>query len=288
MALLRREAGGVLQNSEEMIELAYDIQAGSYVAAMKARRVAKRKAAYSAEIAKVILALSDARSIMEAGVGEATTFSSVIKGLRKKNVARGYAFDLSWSRVAYAKKWLSQNSIDDVTLCTGSLFHIPFADNSIDIVYTSHSIEPNGGFEESILRELHRVARKYLVLLEPDYESATKKGKKRMESHGYCRNLLGACKKLGFHILDHHLFPFSANPLNPTAITIIQKKGHNAAARHIFACPRLKTPLVEIGGMMFSPEALVVYPIVGGIPCLRIENGIVASKFPDLLGAPRR
>jgi uncharacterized protein YbaR (Trm112 family) len=288
MALLKREAGGVLQNSEEMIELAYDIQAGSYVAAMEARRVAKRKAAYSAEIVRVILALSDASSIMEAGVGEATTFSSVIWGLRKKTVARGYAFDLSWSRVAYAKKWLSQNSIDDATLCTGSLFHIPFADNSIDIVYTSHSIEPNGGLEEPILRELHRVARKYLVLLEPDYESATEKGKKRMESHGYCRNLLGAFKKLRLQILDHHLFPFSANPLNPTAITIIQKKGHNAAARHIFACPRLKTPLLEIGGMMFSPEALVVYPIVGGIPCLRIENGIVASRFPDLLRAPCR
>jgi uncharacterized protein YbaR (Trm112 family) len=38
---------------------------------------------------------------------------------------------------------------------------------------------------------------------------------------------------------------------------------------------------MEIGGMLFSPEALVVYPIVGGIPCLRIQNGIFASKYEE-------
>jgi len=41
--------------------------------------------------------------------------------------------------------------------------------------------------------------------------------------------------------------------------------------------------LQEVAGMLFSPEALVVYPILDGIPCLRIENGIVASKFPEIV-----
>lgn len=49
---------------------------------------------------------------------------------------------------------------------------MPLKDNSIDIVYTSHSIEPNGGREEEALEELYRVANKYLILLEPDYELA--------------------------------------------------------------------------------------------------------------------
>jgi hypothetical protein len=34
--------------------------------------------------------------------------------------------------------------------------------------------------------------------------------------------------------------------------------------------------------MLFSPEALVAYPVLDGIPCLRQENGIFASKFQEV------
>src|SRR5208283_2840477 len=117
-------------------------------------------------------------------------------------------FDLSWSRVAFAKCWLQRQGITKAVLCTGNLLHIPFADNSIDIVYTSHSIESNIGKEEPILRELFRVARKFLILLEPGYELANPEAKKRMDSHGYCRNLPGTAAALGYDVLEHKLFPF--------------------------------------------------------------------------------
>ena len=41
--------------------------------------------------------------------------------------------------------------------------------NSVDIIYTNHSLEPNGGREEVILKELLRVTNKYLILFEPIY-----------------------------------------------------------------------------------------------------------------------
>lgn len=159
------------------------------------------------------------------------------------------------------------------------------ADNSIDVVYTSHSIEPNGGYEEPILRELFRITRKFLILLEPGYEIAGDEARRRMEAHGYCRNLKGTAESLGYRVLEHKLFPLTANPLNPTALTIIQKDATGEPPSHILACPRFKTPLEELGGMLFSPEALLVYPVVGGIPCLRIENGIVASKYKEVVAA---
>jgi hypothetical protein len=40
--------------------------------------------------------------------------------------------------------------------------------------------------------------------------------------------------------------------------------------------------------MLFSPEALSVYPIIAGIPCLRMENAIIASKFPEIIGLPMK
>lgn len=264
-------------NSSDIIEIAYDLQTGSYVKAMQGDSMRVHKQQYSTEIAKIILSLCQPESILEAGVVEATTLSGVLEGL---NIPiDSYGFDLSWSRIAEARKWLSSKGILDTTLCTGNLLNMPFADNSIDVVYTSHSIEPNRGNEKAILQELFRVARKFVVLLEPGYELASIEARNRMDSHGYCRNIPEVAHNLGYKILKHELFPCSANPLNPTAITIIEKNTKQKKPSFTLSCPEFKTNLKTIDGMMFSSEALRVYPIIGGIPCLRVENGIFASKF---------
>ena len=281
IAQLLREEQGLQHNTDEIIEITYDLQTGSYISAMENAEMAAHKRDYTSEIAKTILSLCKPMSILEAGVGEATTLSGVLQSIDAD--VNSFGFDLSWSRVAYAKRWLQSKGVANTTLCTGNLFNIPFADNSIDLVYTSHSIEPNGGNEIPILRELFRVTRKFLILLEPGYELANDEARRRMASHGYCKNLKGIAESLGFNVLTHDLFPFTSNPLNPTAITIIEKQTDAAPPSFFFACPKLKTPLKEIGGMFFSPEALVVYPIVGGIPCLRIENGIFASMYEEVV-----
>jgi hypothetical protein len=268
-------------NSEEVIETAYDLQTGSYIAGMEDEAMAEHMQRYSREIAETILSLCTPASILEAGVGEATTLSHVTKQLKIETSIFG--FDLSWSRIALARSWLYKQGIQNATLCTGSLFHIPFADNSIEVVYTSHSIEPNGGFEKPILSELFRITRGFLILLEPGYELANDAAKHRMESHGYCKNLRETAESLGYQIIEHQLFPFSSNPLNPTAITIIKKCVDTDKPSYTLACPKFRTRLMKIGGMLFSEEALVVYPVLGGIPCLRIENGILASKYKEIM-----
>jgi ubiquinone/menaquinone biosynthesis C-methylase UbiE len=280
---LLREDKGLQYNTDEIIEIAYDLQTGSYIAAMDDPAMAEHKRDYTSEIAKTILSLCEPISVLEAGVGEATTLSGVLQHL--KSTVSSFGFDLSWSRVAYAKRWLQRQNVSNATLCTGDLLHIPFADDSIDVVYTSHSIEPNGGNEEPILRELFRVTRRFLILLEPGYELANDEARRRMDFHGYCKNIKGTAEALGYGVLTHKVFPFVSNPLNPTAITIIQKEVKAGLPANILACPKFKTPLKRIGGMLFSAEALVVYPIVGGIPCLRIENGIFASKYQEIFGA---
>lgn len=282
---LLREEQGIDHNTNEIIEIAYDLQTGSYLEALKDKNFEKLKSDYSSELAKIILSLCKPISILEAGVGEGTTLSGVISALKKEADFKSYGFDLSWSRVAYAKRWLESKNISDVTLCTGNLLNIPFSDNSIDLVYTSHSVEPNGGKEKPILEELYRVARKYLVLLEPGYEFANEGGRQRMDMHGYCKNIKGISEFLGYNILKHEIFPYTSNPLNPTVITIIENIDSKGAADDILACPRFKTRLEEIDGMLFSPEALVIYPVLANIPCLKVENGILASKYKEFIAA---
>ena len=281
ISALLREEQGLHYNTNEVIELSYDLQAGSYIKGMMNEKMALHKTEYASEIAKIILSLCEPASILEAGVGEATTLSGVLKHLNLD--IKSYGFDLSWSRVAYARSWLLSQDLRDTTMCTGDLYNIPFSDNSIDVVYTSHSIEPNGGNEEPILKELYRITKKYLILLEPGYELASNEAKRRMDSHGYCKNIQIISKQLGYNVISHELFPFSANPLNPTAITIIKKDDIYEPPSQILVCPKFKTPLEKIDNMLFSPEGLVVYPILRDIPCLRIENAIVASKFKELM-----
>lgn len=264
-------------NTKEIIEMSYDLQAGSYIAGMKNKDYKKHKDAYSKELSKIIKKFDKVKTVLEVGVGEGTTLSGVIQNLQKKIIF--YGFDISLSRLFYAKEWLRSLSLKNYFFCTGDLVNIPFLDNSIDVVYTSHSIEPNGGQEKEILQELFRVTNKYLILLEPAYELTNDDNRKRMDYHGYCKNLLGISESLGYEIVRHEIFEYSANELNPTAITVIKKNSNKKSKKNPFACPLTKSKLEKHKDGYYCDESLSIYPIIDNIACLRLENKILFTKY---------
>jgi uncharacterized protein YbaR (Trm112 family) len=163
------------------------------------------------------------------------------------------------------------------------MLNIPLPTSSIDVVYTAHAIEPNAGYESAIIQELYRVTKYYLILVEPAYELASAEARQRMDEHKYCKGIAGKANHLGYRVLSHTLCQSIENELNPPAMTIIEKE----ATQHDYpryVCPKYKTDLTLLGGMLYSPESLAVYPILNGIPCLRIENAIVASKYEEIIG----
>jgi ubiquinone/menaquinone biosynthesis C-methylase UbiE len=271
-------------NIPEIIEISYDLQAGSYTELMKNPEHKKWREESCTELAKTIeLYCSNYNSILEAGIGEGQHLSGILNNLKKP--LYGYGFDISWSRIMYAKDWLKTQNCKDFTLFTGDLLNIPCLDNAVDIVYTNQAIEPNRGKEEIILKELYRVAKKYLFLLEPSYELANTEAKARMEKMGYIKNLCGIAKELGYKVLEYKLFSVYNNPLNPVSIIVIEKDDEIQEKRieNIFACPQFKTILQKQKQTYFSSEAMRIYPIIEDIPCLRIENSILASKYLDFV-----
>jgi ubiquinone/menaquinone biosynthesis C-methylase UbiE/uncharacterized protein YbaR (Trm112 family) len=262
-------------NTLEDILISYDFQAGSYIQEFYSNQSYIQQ--YTSGIAQVINKLGEFDSIAEAGVGEATTFAAVINKLSRK--VKGFGFDLSWSRINYAYNFTRDLGLKDLTLFTGDLFEIPLADNSIDIVYTSHSIEPNGGKEREALEELFRVTNKYLVLFEPSFELGKEEARARMQKHGYVTKLRQTADELGYKIIEHRLFEVTNNSLNPTAVMIIEK---NAAAQSLspsLVCPVSKTTLLNDANVLYSRESLLAYPIVKNIPCLLRQNAVLATHF---------
>lgn len=278
-ALLRARALNGLP-SEETIEVSYDLQAGDYIRAVQQPPLRDHKVRYAQRIATLLGEFGAFDSLLEPGVGEATTLSFVLDALPRQP-RHVHGFDLSWSRAAAARRWLAAQGRNEVFLCVACLSRIPYQSGSFDVVLTSHALEPNRGQEATLLQELYRVASRYLVLLEPAYELAGAAERARMDQHGYCRDLAGTAARLGMQVLRHELLGESANPANPTGLTIIAKAPSAPSAVPRLICPCHGDELEPSHGAYYSRASMRVYPILRGVPCLRPEKAMIASKFAD-------
>ena len=270
-------------NTSEDIMISYDFQAGTYNKAYMNNRELYEK--YHCEISENInryihkfFREGTTYRILEAGIGEGTTFGPVMGKLDIQPEC-GYGFDISWSRVKECIKFLDKmDFLNNRFVFVGDIFSIPMKDNSVDIVYTAHALEPNGGKEKELLKELYRVAGKCVILFEPSYEFADEKQRERMEFHGYVRNLPNAARELGYDVIENRLLENSLNNMNPTAITVICKDEATLEGE-VLCDPISKGNLIKGKSSYFSKDCLVAYPVIEDIPCLNLENAILATKY---------
>lgn len=122
-----------------------------------------------------------------------------------------------------ARQFAVEEKFDEVNFFVADIFNMPIKDNEVDVVYTFHSLEPNGGFENELLDELYRIARKYIILVEPDYNLAGDAGKKRMDENGYIKGLANIIRKKEWRIIVDDPFGIDSNPSNPAGLLIIEK-----------------------------------------------------------------
>jgi len=262
-------------NDWESIMISYDFQAGTYT--RQAAENSEHIERFTDALVDVWADLGHWQSAIEVGVGEATLQLPLMAKLDPEGTRDVLGFDVSWSRSRYARN-NAEKSQQRVRIFVANLFEIPLPDNSVDIVYTSHSLEPNGGREAEALTELCRVARRFVVLLEPDYGAASDEGKARMERHGYVRDLGQHARDLGHEVIEERPFGVSINPLNPTGLTIIRKP-YSTFVPPEFVCPVTKTQLLRRDEIFFGPESGLLYPIIDGLPCLLESSATLGLHF---------
>lgn len=120
-------------------------------------------------------------TVLDCGTGEGTT---IIPILQKLGMQSGFGIDSSISRVLWAQRNAASAGIN-LNLAVSDLGQLPLNDNAVDVVVTVHALEPNHGREGELIRELGRVARRFMFLIEPDFEKASKRQKERMMKLGY-------------------------------------------------------------------------------------------------------
>jgi ubiquinone/menaquinone biosynthesis C-methylase UbiE/uncharacterized protein YbaR (Trm112 family) len=264
-------------NDDEAVLLSYELQAGSYTKLFNGV-LSTFLNEYSEKIASVLCALPSFKSLLEVGVGEANLINKVCEKIDPRNKIDKFGFDISWSRIRFALQNTNFTG-NSLNLFVANLFEIPLPDNSVDVVYSNHSLESNGGREKEMLLEMSRVARQNVVLLEPDYESASLEGKNRMENFRYVRDLKKHATDLGFSVVEDRPFgPDPVNGLNPTRLTIIEKSTSSIAPA-IFVCPVTRSNLTRHKECFFSEESRLIFPIINGIPVLLQSNAIVGTHF---------
>lgn len=274
-----REREGTECNSPTAILYSYDAQAGSYTKALEDPAVSEVKGTLGRHLAEVLDRLAP-DSLLDAGIGEATSLVPILGHLKKKP-ARILGFDISLSRLLFAREHLVANSHNDAVLFTGRLDRIPLASASVDVVLTVHALEPNHGYEDLILAELLRVARRHLVLVEPSYETASAEARSRMERLGYVRGIPEALKRLGYNSQVEPV-PYNIHRLNEAALFIVDKPkpvGSSEGNLPLFVSPISGEPLLMRQNCYYCPQDGHAFPVIAGIPCLVVENGILASKL---------
>ncbi len=285
-----RRGGNVLQthrdadagNAVEAIEIAYELQAGQYV-----RNHAADPGLYDAIVGEQVgfirAHFPEAENLLDAGCGELT--NTLLLRRKLDTIDRIVGFDLSWSRLHvgwnHYRERVGSHVVARTRIFVADMAQIPLPDNCIDVVVTTHALEPNRGWEVFLLSELLRVARRGLVLFEPSYELGSDAQRAYMDTHGYVRDLAGHATRLGGEVVEHRLTEVLHNPNNRSAALVVAKRDRGIAAAPVPVDPVSRERLVydETDNVWHAPGRGLVYPVLWGIPVLRESAGVLATGF---------
>lgn len=279
--LLRNQIG-MKENSPEIIEIAYDFQAGSYIDFVGNNN--SKVNHYINEIANILSPhINNSHTVLDVGCGELTTLSLLINSIKLKP-KKIYAFDISFPRICkgiqYARKVMEFN-LKDLNVFTADIAGVPLLNKSIDITISNHALEPNGGRLIELMLEMFRVTRKKIILFEPCYEISTIEGKSRMDALGYIKGIDHVVEDLGGKVIDKIVINRPINPLNQTVAFIIEPpdsgESHESNNADIFSTPGGNYQLLRRDNFYYTPVAGLVYPIILNIPILKNDNLVLAT-----------
>ena len=258
-----------------VINISYNMQSGSYVNFFKKLSLKNKKKIYDPFIKTINEFFPEKKEILDFGCGELTSSHYFFKNI--KNIKKFFANDVSLNRVLigqkYIKNLISKKNIRKFKIFCSSHEQLPFLNNSIDLIITSHVLEPNNKYKVKVLKELLRVSRLGLCLMEPHYEISSVKQKKRMRELGYVRNIEKVFKSLNYKCIVKKK-EFHLNKNNAASIFIVRKNRISKKNSSHFVDLENKKKLTIKNDFFYSKENFRLYPCFNNIPIFSDETQI--------------
>ncbi len=270
-------------SEKDIIKLSYDIQSGSYIKSYN-YNYAKSKRVLNSVIKEINS--TNYKTLMDFGCGELTNFYTLMRNIKTKSKVF-ICYDLSFSRILVGKNFLKkkikiQKKKIQLKCFSNNSIKIPLPDNSIDLVTSCHSLEPNKTNANKILKELWRISKKKLILLEPNNKLAEKFSSKimleRFKKHNYVLDLEKKIKKITsrYKIIDNKI---NFDPLLPASIFILEKNSKKSN-KFNFLNPNDNSDILKKNfNFYYSQKTGQIFPIVDDIV---IFNKDEIYTYPNL------
>ena len=265
----------------DAIEISYALQSGSYTEFSKTD-VAQKSRREGHAIVEKIVAEYGCKTLLDCGAGEGTRWLDFAAPLDQMTL-----LEASWARLTFASAIMSQvPSVKAYQRVKANMMNIPFMPGSFDMVFTSHALEPNTDENAAkIIDSMFAIARKVVVLFEPNYRDATPRMRARMETHGYARNIWDVAEtQKGFSRVSSGTFDVSPNQDNQTSYLIMSRDVPLPEAKVQLRSPASDTLLFETADGYQCIDGSFAYPHIAGIDCLAEEDGVFLGTVERSFG----
>lgn len=156
-------------------------------------------------------------SILDIGCGNLFNLSCLRTNLSEE--VKLYGVDISENRIRIGNEHTKGMNI---ALFVASAEHLPFGNESVDVIFTVHALEQMPTIIDEVFQEFYRVCRKGIILIEPFYEHQNVFGKFHNWAEHYVRRIHNQVLHSNFHVKKFELLPFGG-PVNRPSVLVATK-----------------------------------------------------------------
>lgn len=226
--------------------------------------------------ADFLASLDGVETALEVGAGELTTTGALAMRLRG---TKWRGVELSFNRVLHGREFFQEQFGIDIPACKGDAMRLPFADQSFDLVITSHCLEHIPFGYQAAVDEITRVARRHVVLFEPLWETSDWAQKLRMYAHGYVRGLPPYASSIAGFTLAPAVVLDVGSPFNRTARLHLSRTQPKASGDDGLVCPACHGPLVVKRTERTCNACHLLFPVVQGVPVMDVDDAYFVGRI---------
>ncbi len=236
-------------------------------------------------------------SVLEVGGGELTWVSVMAEALGGDSDF--YSVDLSFARCLQASR-LAVDLDFGVSVAKANAAQLPFADSSIDLVYSHHALEQMPSIYKDVLDEMFRVARKRVIILEPSYELGDLRTKLKIRCKNYVIGIDPYLEKRYRGQITKGILPTQGNPASLTAYHLVDLDTEaERSAVDPYACPVCHEPLLDKSGFDYCRTCKLAFNRIEQVrnldPAYAVAyyesdwiNGVASAASPAISSAPSK